>query len=338
MRVILRQEIFESDNTNPLDLFALFRLGLDIDSPHLIQTEPLQAKEIDNWLNRQDDKTRQLCQQILEFGFRRETDINPNFPPATIQVSEVKKPQWNLSKNRILHRLPLDKAVKFLYQPFSIFVENRRNDRAFIEAVATGWRKERLKKFLQNNAIEFNGGGGIGEVLKWVEEIAEIPEKCYRGFALFDSDALKPNEPSKQSEDVVRACHQKIPYHQLKRRAIENYLPYETLATGMGMGVHQQIHGVKKKNLVNAFKQLNPEQRHHFNMKHGFERDKVKHVGNFYDDIPDNVKKTLKRGFGDNIAELFKEEQLKIPEQLLRKENSLTEELNPMLEKLLSLV
>jgi hypothetical protein len=336
MRIILKPEIFSYKTTNPLDLYALFRLGLSLDdSLHLIQTDPLEAEEIDNWLNQQDDKTRKLCQQILDSGSRREIDINPDFPLATVYVSDIKTPQWNVKKNRMLHKLPLEKAVNFLYQPFTIFVENRRNDRAFLEAVATGKRKEKLKKFLQNNAIEFNGGGGIGEVLEWVKEIADIPEKCHRSFALFDSDALKPNEPSKQSEDVVRACHQKIPYHQLKRRAIENYLPYEILAAWMGMGVHKKVHGVKKKNIVNAFKQMNSEQRHHFDMKAGFKKDESKNLD--HDDIADEIKETLKQGFGDNIAELFKEKQFKIQEHWLRKD-SLTEEIDPMLERLLSLV
>jgi hypothetical protein len=174
--------------------------------------------------------------------------------------------------------------------------------------------------------------------LKWIEEIANIPEKCKRSFALFDSDALKPNEPSQQSNEVVTAaCKQTIPYHQLKRRAIENYLPFQALSTWMGMGVHQKIQGVSKKNLVNAFKQLNSEQRHHFNMKKGFKGDENKELGDFYDDIPNEVKKTLERGFGDDIAELFKEEQFKIQEYWLLNDN-LTKELNPMLEKLLSLV
>jgi hypothetical protein len=312
-------------------------IGLDIDSPHLIQTEPVHAEEIDNWLNQQYDKTRQLCQKILDLGLRNETNFSSDFQMATIRVCEVEKPQWNVGKNQTLHILPLDKAVKFLYQPFTIFVENRRNDRAFLEAVATGWRKERLQQLLKNNIIEFNGGGGIGEVLKWVEEIAEMKEKCQRSFALFDSDALQPNEPSEQSKQVAAVCNQSILYHQLKRRAIENYLPYQALSIWMNVGVHQKIHGVSKRKLVEAFKQLSPEQRHHFNMKKGFDGDKSQNTGDFYDEIPNSVKRTLKRGFGDDIAELFKEKRFKIPDEWLYKDN-LTKELNPILEQILSLV
>lgn len=72
-------------------------------------------------------------------------------------------------------------------------------------------------------------------------------------------------------------------------------------------------------------------------MKKGFEGDKSQNTGDFYDEIPNHVKRTLKRGFGEDIAELFKEKQFKIPDEWLYKDN-LTTEVNWMLEQILSLV
>ncbi|WP_069471530.1 hypothetical protein [Candidatus Marithrix sp. Canyon 246] len=331
MRVILKAEMFACQHINQLDLISLIKLGFDC--RHLIQVEPLDANEVSNWLDKQSDDIRDECEWVFESGYSLDRDEYGQFSPLTIQVADVDKPQWLLK----VPVLPLKIALKFLAQDFIIFVENRRNDSAFLRATATGWRKDKLEELLKNGGIKFEGGGGIGEILKWIEEIANFPEKCQRSFALFDSDALKPNKPSKQSTKIVTACKEIIPYHQLKRRAIENYLPYGVLSAWMGMNVHQKIQDVSKKNIVNAFKQLSYEQRHHFNMKKGFKADENKDVGDFYDNISNEVKKTLEHGFGDDIAELFKEQQFKIQEDWLLKDN-LTEELNPMLEKLLSLV
>lgn len=332
MRVILKAEVFACQEINQVELISLITLGFD--GRHLIQVEPPDADELSNWLDKQSNQIRDECEWVFESGYSLDRDEYGQLSAFTIQVAHVDKPQW-LQKIPVL---PLKIALKFLSQDFIIFVENRRNDSAFLRATATGWRKDKLEELLNNGWVKFEGGGGIGEILKWIEEIANIPEKCQRSFALFDGDALKPNEPSQQSNEVVTACKKiKIPYHQLKRRAIENYLPFAALSAWMGMAVHQKIQGVSKKQLLNAFKQLSSEQRHHFNMKKGFKGDENKKLGDFYDDIPNEVKKILERGFGEDIAELFKEQQFKIQEDWLLKDN-LTDELNPMLEKLLSLV
>ena len=74
MIVIITSEIFSSDKTNPLDLYALFRLGTLEGSPHLILTDPIysesdrEAKEVNDWLNRQEKKVGQLCKEILDNG------------------------------------------------------------------------------------------------------------------------------------------------------------------------------------------------------------------------------------------------------------------------------
>jgi len=316
MIVIITSEIFSSDKTNPLDLYALFRLGTLEGSPHLILTDPIysesdrEAKEVNDWLNRQEKKVGQLCKEILDNGISLHSEINPLASPVTLKIETVNQPVWDRANQR--HVLPLDKAVKLLSSPFTIWVENRRNDKAFLEAVATGWRKERLKKLLANAFMEFNGGGGLGEVLKWVEEIADLPEKRHRSFALFDSDAPQPKRPSQQSQEVVETCQKtSIPYHQLQRRAIENYLSLESLAMWATRKVHEPVHGKNKHQLVEEFKNLANAQRYHLDMKKHF--------------VP-------------TIAELFKTEYPKIQESRLRKDTDLMQEINQVLDKLLSLV
>ncbi len=345
MRVILKAEVFTSRLMKHLDLTALIKFG--VDERHLIQVEPPDADEVQNWLDKQSEDIREECQLAFDFGYRLDSDEYGQFSPFTIQVG-VDKARWNQKEPL----LPLDIALKFLSQPFIIFVENRRNDSAFLRATATGWRKDELEKFLNQNWIKFEAGGGMGEVLKQVEEISEQPEKYLRHFVLFDSDAKKPKMIDKKSQKVVQGCSDKlICYHQLRRREIENYLPLAALWNWTTVNCKKKTR-ISRRKKVEAFEKLSLKQRHHFDMKKGFQGDfKIKAgekgteeekeyrlVGYFYQNVSTEIRIVLAQGFGNNIAELFKEEEFPIKKKWLYDDKSLILELEHMLEKLLSLV
>jgi hypothetical protein len=344
MRVILKAEVFASRYIKHLDLTALIKFG--VDERHLIQVEPADADELHNWLDKQSEDIREECELAFAFGYRLDTDEYGQFSPFTIQVGCVNEAKWDQKEPL----LPLDIALKFLSQPFIIFVENRRNDSAFLRATATGWGKQKLEKFLNEDWLKFEAGGGMGEILKYVEEISEQPEKYRRHFVLFDSDAKKPKMIDKKSQKVVQACSDKfICYHQLRRREIENYLPLAALWEWTKIHKQKDIRTSRRKQ-VDAFEKLFLKQRHHFDMKKGFQGDfKIKAgekgtekehrlVGNFYQNVSTEIRIVLAQGFGNNIAELFKEEQFPIKKEWLHNDNSLILELEPMLERLLSLV
>jgi hypothetical protein len=344
MRVILEQSIFSDPLLNPLKLYSL--LDLSIEGRHLIQTDSLDSKEMSDWLNKQGGN-QEWCEWALTTrGFREDANENPNAPPFTIRVGNVNQSLWN----QATPLLSLEDASQFLTQPLTIFLENRRNDRDFLETVAilvtVGTNevgelvsgRDELKRLYEKSWIKFETGGGLGEVLKYVEEeLYDKPERYLRCFILFDSDALRPGKPSKNSIDVVEACH-KIPcfdnhYHQLMRRAIENYLPMEVLDE---VWAKQQA---PRKRKVRAFRKLKPHQRHHFNMKKGFQGD-AQHstkVGNLYEDLDALTKQRLTSGFGGKIAELFKQEPPQIKVEWLLQDNQLLE-IEPLVLKILALV
>jgi len=345
MRIILPAHLFNTPNTK-LELISLIQLG--IDGRHLIQTDPVNAVEIEEWLAKLaelDIQACEACELALNSGFILDREEQDNgLSPLTIRITTPdNQPNWE-NQTPIL---PLNQATRqFLMQPLTLFLENRRNDSAFLKAVATGVRKTELNRLLQNNWIKFETGGGITEILEWVKEISTQPEHYWRSFALFDSDALKPGKPSQDSDALVQACDNRVFYHQLKRRAIENYLPLAALSVWMGINVHKKVNGFSRQKLVNAFAKLNPEQRHHYNMKNGFkgdfkdEQDELKKVGDFYHDLDVQFKKTLACGFNsrnENIAELFKEQDFKIQEQWLLQDGQQSE-IAPMLDHIFSLV
>jgi hypothetical protein len=345
MRVILKAEIFASQHIVQLRLMSLIELG--IDGRHLIQVVPPDADEMYNWLNKQSDDIRDECLFVFESGYSLDSNEYGQFSPFTIQVGNVDEPQWLQTEPL----LPLDIALKFLSQHFIIFVENRRNDSAFLKTTATGCQKDKLAKFLENDWIKFETGGGKGEILKYVQEISEQPEKSLRHFVLFDSDAKRPKLIDKKSQKVVEACSQSVWYHMLRRREIENYLPLAALWEWTKVHKKQKTRTLRRKQ-VEAFKKLSLKQRHHFDMKKGFQGDfKIKGseqetekekehrlVGDFYNNVTADIRIILAHGFGEEIAELFKEEQFQIQEAWLHNDKSLILELEPMLERLLSLV
>lgn len=193
--------------------------------------------------------------------------------------------------------------------------------------------------------------------MKYVEEISKQPERYLRNWVLFDSDAKRPKIVDKKSKNVVKACGQLICYHQLRRREIENYLPLAALWMWTTTPLSQERRVSRKeitsrRKRVTAFKKLSVKQRHHFNMKDGFDGDFKVHfqeketetekefrlVGKFYDNVSDDIRKVLSQGFGKNIGELFQEKHFPIKENWLHKDKSLIIELETMLERLLSLV
>lgn len=145
---------------------------------------------------------------------------------------------------------------------------------------------------------------------------AEDPVRAFRSWAIFDSDALVPEHPSKEAMAKVKACKEaRVQHHMLARRAIENYLPPDVLeqAAPHNHKDHQQ------RKTAKTFSRLSPQQRMHFNLKDGFDGDKARlasggkdasvgaAVQALYASIPSKDHASLSSGFGSEIARLFKE-------------------------------
>jgi hypothetical protein len=70
---------------------------------------------------------------------------------------------------------------------------------------------------------------------------------------------------------------------------------------------------------------MRPDQRHHYNMKHGFQGDRKNGIPSFYEAFADHSD--LQDGFGQDIASLFHQEQLLIREEWLAKDGQQEETL-----------
>jgi len=203
-------------------------------------------------------------------------------------------------------RLHLDDARQFLERPFVVLLEDQVSDRGFLACMMT---EEERRFFERREALGFirvDHGGGVGPMTRRVTEEADSPANRHRLWLLFDSDAMQPGQPSRDSERL-RIASALVPHHQLRRRYMESYLPHRAL---QAWAANQANRRVREDRLARfrAFVDLSERQRHHYNMKTGFDGDRDRtdnSAGTVYDDVPDESRRTLATGFGGDIGDLY---------------------------------
>ncbi|MFC7693838.1 hypothetical protein ACFQY5_34220 [Paeniroseomonas aquatica] len=103
---------------------------------------------------------------------------------------------------------------------------------------------------------------------------------------MFDSDALRPNVPSDQSERLKSKCLETgLPFHQLQRRSIESYLPLPALS---GWAYNERKYRAVRHPIFQAYSAMSKVQKHHYNLKNGFEADAKRqgsNAGDLYEDL-----------------------------------------------------
>ncbi|HWN69820.1 MAG TPA: hypothetical protein VNM90_19395 [Haliangium sp.] len=295
-----------SDRLQSSRLLSLLLLGDE--GRHRILIDPLYepnaARHVNRWLARRDRETREAIELTLDFGTKAEA----GFPlDVEIRVDDVPTPDWKHSPPV----LPLEDALRLARRPLVVLVEDLLNDGMFLRAIASEKYWPRFGEAVRNDWINVAHGGGIESIERRVTEImvtegqAGQPDACLRMWIMFDSDAIDPRAPSKSSERLKRKCEESkkpIRYHQLKRRAIENYLPRQALDNY----TREAFPGGKERSgrqVFKAYYAMEPLQRHHYNLKEGFQQDRkrgekidlLQHFGD-HQNQPE-----LQRGFGKQI-------------------------------------
>lgn len=300
MIVIIEDEVFSSNQTSPLQLASVLWLGCD--GRHRVQTDPLfgadEAEGLHQWLEEQETQLREAAELALELGLEADAHGIPS--DYHVKIAVVDAADWDATPPR----LPIRVAEPLLQEPLHLILENRRYDRAFLESVSFEPWRTRLREAFSDGRLEPTHGGGLPEIRERVEEFRATPAKRLRHWVVFDSDAREPGRPSQESEKLRELCQDSaVGHHQLMRRASENYLPQPAIHAW----AHQSAPNLRtsRRRTAETFSEMEPTQRHHFNMKRGFEGDR-RHGGalpTFFGDWPQ--KPELARGFGGNIAKLF---------------------------------
>lgn len=309
MIVIVDDDVFASGHERPLQLVGLFELGFD--GPHLIQTsppwDPSESLSVNDWLSQQSQALREHAELVLNVGLEEEI----RFPrTVTVRVTNESEPSWGPNP-----RLPLAEALRYLKRPLRLLVEDAVNDGAFLKAVAYEQWRDALEQAFDACWVEVEHGGGIPRMLPRVKEFGASDR--LRLWVLFDSDAREPGCPSEESRHLSEYCDDyHIAYHQLRRRAAENYLPLPALAAWTKIG--QRSTRTNRQDTYLAFKEMEPLQRHYYNMRRGFEKDEKDGIPPFFGELP--CRPELRNGFGRHVSELFQQKDFRIQQDWLRKD------------------
>lgn len=343
MKVVLTEGLFDLSATqaNPDVLPRLFRFGSTRQHSVVLGFRRSQSTSFRLWLANQSAAVREVAEIALRHGRQSEAREVIN---NVVSVEPLVQPEWEESRVR----LPPEVAVEVLSEPLQILVENSKSDGAFLQSVALGWHRDALRELLGKGWVRFlENDEGLSGIKRRIEETpGPLGRTRLRLWVVFDSDALAPERPSKQSLRIDEFClGAGIKRHRLKRRSIENYIPPHELHD-----YWQRRGPLSRRQAAGAFLRLAPPQRHHFNMKSGFAGDA--HRPNEVDTatqaevealfsappVSEQDRAALERGFGEGIAELFQPDEAHfrnpISEDRLRRDGQ-ADEMEPLLRDIL---
>jgi hypothetical protein len=114
-------------------------------------------------------------------------------------------------------------------------------------------------------------------------------------WIMFDNDAQYPGHLPMATEELIRVCTtHDLTFHCLERRCVENYITRQIYSLAQ-----PEVKGAK----VEAIFGLSLEQSKYFNFKKGFSNSKEDDHP-LYSKLSDSQKTALSKGFGDKLASL----------------------------------
>jgi hypothetical protein len=333
----VEEAVFSSSRTTCLELLAIVELCSS--DRHILLTDPVwdpgNLPIIDAWLASWPQPLGAEIKLVLDEGpvaFARRTKTTSRIRIVDAVASDFR------------HAIPLltvSDALRVLSAPLRLLLENGRNDGAFLKKmIPPQWRQSFIDA-LESRWAELETGGGITELALRVKQLAKDPRAWMRLWVMFDSDARDPNVPSTQSVRAAAACASctepwSVVPLQLGRRAIENYLPPTAL-----FGWAELASGPEKKRrreAAEAFRDLSPAQRAHYNMKSGLFGELPRQRREWYIQqqstqlqpqdleplfraLPEESVRRLHSGFGPDVASLYGDDVV-LSEAMLAREIS----------------
>lgn len=323
MRAHLAPELFHPPISHAL-LVTFFRYALD--GRHRIEVDLSQAAAGD-WLRQQSATLR----EEIELAIRISAEAEALEPSLTV-VEIGRFAATDFTSTPI--RLRIEDARTFLETAVSLLVEDAISDRDFLMKMMTTEERAALQEQMHLGYVHFAHGGGLDNMRRRVIDRQGDPSIRHTLWVLFDSDAMQPGMPSRQSEALRAACAE-VPHYQLSRRYMESYLPPRALHAWAGEGP-DRTERRRRFSILDAYQTMRDEQRHHYNMKHGFARDRARtdaSAGTLYDDVPEETKAVLDAGFDSQIGGLFSGDN--VTEADLRRDSGWSE-LRPVVRQLLA--
>lgn len=332
MRALLQESLFAPGAVPDTALIEILLYAQD--GRHRVLVDEPRSDRVNAWMSRQSEELGAEVEWLLEASMREEV-TDPS--RLSIEIHADGTDDWN----KEIPLLSVQSARRFLRLPARILVENDINDKAFLLAVSNEEIAKLLCKWEKENWLSFDMAGGIEGMSARIEALENDLLQQKRFVAIFDSDSLIPNRPSKTSEKVAKICENRnLHYHQLARRAIENYVPIPAIYQKVVKSSPRKWQ-VEFRNRAGAYKSMPlSEHRHHFNVKKGFKQDAARHdytmdVAEFYATVESVEIAKLERGLDPKLADVFSDNDQRIEPGWLAKDGS-SVEIEAIVEKILS--
>ena len=222
-------------------------------------------------------------------------------------VAAIRRGAWSLAPHERRVRVtthpntaddlkPKD-ATRLAEEPLTILVENRFSDGAFVERVA-----KELDNGLRSmwgrpgDPVRFDSVGGMGQMLDEVERRAQGVLVRPRLVTIIDSGRTNPDAtPIQTARKLHRKCEKlNLSCWVLAKRESENYLPRILLSERENAGAG---HG----QLVEAWDDLNDDQKNFFDMKDGLPDESSVTAEALFQGLSRQTRTLLSRGFGKNV-------------------------------------
>jgi hypothetical protein len=310
MQFVLDDTIFTQPNVST-KLITLFTI-CNHSFRHIVLPQNPVSQPFLAWLDSLPVEIRDNIDMFVNSSFR--------IASASIFINKFTIVAQNLAPTVRSRNISIDSALNHAQAPFRLYVENGRNDRQFLLAYTTPDQRDKFALLEQLNGLTFVHAGGITEMLALLQaDIANQVASADYSWAVFDCDSLQPGVPSAHSKNLSHACVVLgIPQTQLQRRAIENYIPRNSLRYWVYLGK-------KKKNRARdariatfqAYLLLAPHNAYHYNLKQGVDQDMI------YAGVDPKILKSLSSGFGGDVAKIY--HKFDIQEAELRADSSWAE-------------
>ncbi|MEW2546002.1 hypothetical protein AB0910_09560 [Streptomyces sp. NPDC047002] len=217
--------------------------------------------------------------------------------------------------------------LRDLERPAVLVVENAAYDWQMIEALARLLGCEDVVDAKDDSRLGvYNGGGKDGAIRHAVDQAGQF-SRTKRVVLVIDSDSFHPADRNGNHEKAEAAAREGVSSHVLGLREMENYIPNRVLARQPKSTVGMSSMAKRLESL----KKFSPDQRAHFDMKHGFKgkpqnrsdrkgrhsgRAETTYVipsrhGDLYDEVAVQDLITLQEGFGTDLPGLFLKEVMR---------------------------
>jgi hypothetical protein len=296
VKVILNPDLFAAP-VQSTRLVAFIHYA--IDDRHRIEFEPTHPT-VAGWVERQARDLQEEIALALEFSTQAEAR-----EPAHTVVEVIRTGATDFNRNPI--QLNVHTAQGFLERPFVVLLEDQVSDLGFISCMMSSEERHFFTRRIESGFVQVDHGGGLGAMTRRVTEAARDPASTHKLWLMFDSDAMQPGKPSRQSENL-RSAAAKLPHHQLRRRYMESYLPHKALHLWATNPARARVRRDRLARLQ-SFIDMGEQQRNHYNMKDGFDGDAARtdaSAGTLYDNVHPAEKLVLAKGFGSDIGDLFR--------------------------------